>query len=334
MCARATEAVGYVCLIYSLFFGIGCPESVPEPGGASEMAMFAIENTLEMRKKESYCTGTDTLKSAFELWFYSGPHVLEWYSEYVQCVIDADDCQAVLACGDKSSSELCDQDPEFASCEDGAVALNCRTMENGDTLLKTEDCQEEAAYGGTSCFVNNNGSAVCGIGICTEEQDEAFAWCDGDKLMSCWGYVLRTRDCATKGLTCRSWSDSKGGTTWCGTGEECPQGSHCEGDTLVECLRTDEEVFRIDCAAMDHEFTCVQGQEGAVCGLPLGQQECEWEDEAFCEGDTIRICLFGKLAAIDCSTWMNGTCEEEPEGKYVEWFDLFSQDDNIRCVAP
>ena len=91
-------------------------------------------------------------------------------------------------------------------------------------------------------------------------------------------------------------------------------------------------MISFDCTIVGPEFTClpIPEEKDVMCALPPDQRECE-AGEAFCEGDNIRLCLGGKLLTVDCSTFLNASCEEEPEDRYDEgWFDF---GDDVRCVA-
>jgi len=173
--------------------------------------------------------------------------------------------------------------------------------------------------------------------VCDEYRYAGSSWCDGDKLVSCHDGVLETTDCGDLDQECRHWSNNADGggstSTWCGTGKECSEGSYCIGDTAVLCDEdAQEEMISFDCTIVGPEFTClpIPEEKDVMCALPPDQRECE-AGEAFCEGDNIRLCLGGKLLTVDCSTFLNASCEEEPEDRYDEgWFDF---GDDVRCVA-
>jgi len=283
--------------------------------------------------RNSLCTGSDVYFSYLVLYAYAsqaGGETGDFYREFIDCTLAADNCTQVLACGYIDANSSCDLD-EFTNHCQGQTAVNCVMMEEGPPLVSRIPCPGDFPSN-PLCMVDSEGEAVCGSidsDQCTSGHQE---WCVGDMLVECSNGIPTRFNCGDLGLTCKETDHGDEIEAECVGDTQC-QDDFCDGDRYVECSHG-FSAMSIDCKWLDPKFECLMkeddGEMEAQCSMPAGMEECESGD-AKCAGSVARVCVIGKWFDFDCATFQKGTCEEVPEDKGYSW-DFFYFGDGIRCV--
>jgi hypothetical protein len=173
-------------------------------------------------------------------------------------------------------------------------------------LRATESCLSQ----GGRCY-ERGGAALCAVEACTP--GETYA-CVPEGISLC-TEGLRLQSPCPLGTTCGASSGS--GVLGCnGTGPACSDdGSRCEGNTRVACLRDGFGKGReasIDCAAFG--LVCSASGSGptgtAACSVdaaaPCTTESTPWT----CEGGLVKACVAGRFYTYACADLgMAGICQ-------------------------
>lgn len=280
----------------------------PTPGPATFEA-------VEVRR--SACLGSSTWSLALYGWLQmqqSTGALRATTTKREQCILAAEDCAGVLAC-EGYDEEECDPDAFTAACE-GAVAVSCGELPDGRHLVRRRDCATDSPYD-HSCFVDEKGRAVCGSGTCTGDESV----CVGGAISGCDDGVSQTGSCTDLGLVC---APTGGGAT-CRASGTCTT-DRCEGAFAVECHEATGTIqSRFDCTKLGAGYGCHMSGNDARCAVATSA--CEADQDPLCAGSSVILCVGGKPWALDCASFLGGTCAVfEGEG-------LFGAD-AVRCVLP
>jgi hypothetical protein len=158
------------------------------------------------------------------------------------------------------------------------------------------DCAEVLA-----CVDNSCPNGQCAIGTCTPPVDPV---CNGTHIETCnGGGTLTSFDCAVYDETCKLFPF--GGVACAeAAGVPCVE-SYCNGDVLVQC--TGEE-RHVSCGSLFSGGRCFSRQNR--CGYA---DECSPFDPVTCIGDSVHVCVLGKLVDVSCTQLgfarcSNGAC--------------------------
>jgi hypothetical protein len=88
-------------------------------------------------------------------------------------------------------------------------------------------------------------------------------------------------------------------------GDSCQEDA-CAGSTVQLCWEGRTSSW--DCREVDPDFVCFDHNGTLRCVMPLDQSECGVFGEDWCEGDLAKVCLWGKIVSVDCSSFQNATC--------------------------
>lgn len=164
-----------------------------------------------------------------------------------------------------------------------------------------------AAFG-EKCFTTRVGG-MCGLSVCLD--GETYD-CDGDAIVSCVQGVRRRVPCG-QGMTCGTQSGS-GMTDCIGSGGSCSGGDHCDGDTLVRCVRPPGGKgleARINCK--DWGLGCAAS--GGHAGCAVNATECaSGKDLAVCDGKALKMCVAGHWWKVACDSLVAGTSCKDGAG--------------------
>lgn len=227
-------------------------------------------------------------------------------AEVTRCVNAAgNDCAAVRACltnGEPAAACVPLSTPDRC---DGTVLRQCSRASALDFVF---DC----ARLGLGCYLDRDGTAVCGLGNC---DPDTFRWsCRGDTVVSCDLGVISLAQCDVAGLHCTE--DAAGGRC-AGGGDACTDASdprRCEGSRIRGCIGGSSA--DIDCDRVVPRWTCgdVEGTAGCVApgtacsALPLFGSDI---DES-CAGEAVVSCLDGWIESLSCAALGLGPCTVLP----------------------
>jgi len=228
-------------------------------------------------------------------------------AEVTRCVNDAGtDCDAIRACltnGEPPTACVPLSTPD--RCE-GTVLRQCSRASSLDFVF---DC----ARIGLRCYLDEDGTAACGLGTCNPD---AFRWtCRGDTVVSCDLGVISLAQCDVAGLRCVE--DAAGGHC-AGGGAACTEASdprRCEDTHIRGCIAGYSA--DIDCNLVVPRWTCgdVEGTAGCVApgdqctAYPLFGSDI---DES-CDGEAVVSCLDGWIESFSCAALGLGPCTVLPE---------------------
>jgi hypothetical protein len=225
----------------------------------------------------------------------------------LQCIAEADDCAAVIACTGGDVNDVCDP---------GVVEQKC----NGTRVLGCWEripATENSFWGQTAdCSVDLDGNTMCLQGHCVADTCEGeWARCDGDVVTECRDGLLIRTNCEIMYRECVQ--DEGDESARCDFHIPCPEGrSHCEGNIYVVC---DEEsggpdsaivVNRADCAKLgtscvEEEFT----DEDQTYILAHCAEPSDCADMATgCNGNQLTFCGASGVVTLDCAILSGGTC--------------------------
>jgi len=255
------------CLVFAAF---GCQEEEepdPEPIEEPEPISHEIIDTYCLAS--AYCSpvgGELTSSCAAKALSRpgSGPRFSD---EWIACVTDAADCDALAACSTPEFSDPCAEMGEGTTC-DGEVLISCF----GSQLEFTVDCAEWDL----SC-VDLAGEAQCqGDGrSCFAGSDS----CEGTVATLCLGGREKSFDCAAlvEGRTCELQDDR---ATCVTTDAECdpltpdscvaecdPESADCDESVvgnLLYCSASGLPVH-LDCSTIPDMESCIEVVGGATC---------------------------------------------------------------------
>lgn len=223
-----------------------------------------------------------------------------------RCVAAAEaDCDAITAC-------LTHGEPP-ASCEplvtpdrcDGTLLRQCSRASGTDLVV---DC----ASLDLRCFIDDTGTATCGLDRCDPETFRAD--CHGDQLVICEDGVVVVAQCDAAGLSCVQTEGDRPGLC-AGGGAPCSEAEdprRCEGDLVVGCIGG--TTASVDCDEVVERWTC--GPRAGTHGCVPGGDECTAEplfgtdlDES-CDGDEVTFCMDGLVTTLACSDYSMGPCTD------------------------
>ncbi len=221
------------------------------------------------------------------------------------CVASASpDCNSITDClTNGEGPTACEPLVTPDRCE-GTVFRQCSRFSGVDLVV---DC----ANIGLSCFLDAEGTAVCGLGACDASTFRSD--CHGDTLVACQMGVIVLAQCDAAGLRCVRDLPMPG--TCAGGGAPCTEASDpraCDGDLIVGCI--DGSIASVDCNAVVERWTC--GDRGGVAGCVPSGSECTADplfgtsvDES-CSGDTVTFCMDGWITDLACSDYGMGPCTD------------------------
>lgn len=239
----------------------------------------------------------------------SGREVGFTLAEVTHCVNAAGtDCAAVRACLTNGEVAAACVPLSTADRCDGTVLRQCSRASSLDFVF---DC----ARIGLGCFLDADGTATCGLGVC---EPDRFRWtCRGDTVVSCDNGVISLAQCDAAGLHCVE--DADGGRC-AGGGAACTDASdprRCEGTRIRGCIAGSSA--DIDCDRVVPRWTCgdVEGTAGCVApgsectAYPLFGSSI---DES-CDGEAVVSCLDGWIESLSCAALGLGPCTVLPAGR-------------------
>jgi len=189
-------------------------------------------------------------------------------------------CIRYAACGSAVSVQSCiNGAPEVYSNISIYRPDEIRCLANGSS-----DCTAVLACLDDGCI---NGS--CQVGTCSMP---GIMRCAGTRIQTCeYNNVLTEFDCAVfENETCRQ----DGSFPSCGTNNPVSCfSSRCDGGTFVLCSG---EEHRISCAELYSGGLCLARAES--CGFA---DECTTVQEPTCIGNSLKMCVLGKLVDVDCT---------------------------------
>ena len=207
-------------------------------------------------------------------------------------------CARIESTGPPTASQLATACIRYAACGSAVTVQSCingavevysnisvfrpeeiRCLANGSS-----DCTTVLACLDDGCL---NGS--CEVGTCTMP---GIMRCAGTRVQTCEpNNVLTEFDCSVfENESCRV--DSFGPS--CGTNNPVPcSGSRCDGGTFVLCSG---EEHRISCSELYSGGLCNARAES--CGFA---DECTTDQQAACAGNSLHMCVLGKLVDLDCT---------------------------------
>jgi hypothetical protein len=222
-----------------------------------------------------------------------------------RCAVEAPlDCAAVRACmGNGAEPEPCTPLETPDRC-DGSVLRQCSRASG---LTFSFDC----AHVGMGCYLDEEGTAHCGLGGCSV--DDFLAGCFADTLVLCEKGVIVPAQCTAAGLVCVEPEGEPGRCA--GDGEPCDEAEverACDGDRLSGCLGG--RLAGIRCGDVIDGWTC--GPSEGTLGCVVPGDEC-WAypllgssiDES-CDGDSVVTCLDGFITRLACSDFGLGSCTD------------------------
>jgi len=216
------------------------------------------------------------------------------------CMLEATDCPQLLGCQGEDTSKKCDRYGFHEECR-GDDRHTCK-WHPSVAYEQTVTCGADDLWNPT-CMTGKFG-AQCGSGECSNDG----SGCNGDSLEKCSGGVLLRTDCGQvlAGGTCVAAAD--GALCAVPGAPVCPGWESCDGDTLVRCSKG-LSLSRFNCTKLRLDFTCVETDDHAHCGLPLDERVCEHEGfDQYCQGDVAYVCSGGAWFLMDCSTFLDARC--------------------------
>ncbi len=216
--------------------------------------------------------------------------------EYVSCVRFGVPCGGTVA----------------GSCQ-GTVADRCSTP-GGGYLPPIFDC----ALVGMTC--EEAGAAMCVLPASAPECAGAVGTssCDGNVRVHCrarsGGGAAELREECPAGTTCMGTATTSACMPM--PGSCAAEAATCEGDVAVWCLEQDGVLLeqRLDCAAAGRR--CAPDARGIARCVPIAT-ECvapaDGSSTARCDGNTLEVCLEGRLERVDCTSVGRSTCTMVPE---------------------
>ncbi|NMC70998.1 MAG: hypothetical protein GYA57_13170 [Myxococcales bacterium] len=247
-----------------------------------------------------------TCTSAFA--HVSGREVGYTLAEVARCVNAAGaDCEAVRACltnGEPPAACVPLSTPD--RCE-GTVLRQCSRASSLDFVF---DC----ARIGLGCYLDAEGTAVCGLGTCNPD---TFRWtCRGDTVVACDLGVITLAQCDVAGLHC---VEDEAGGRCAGGGAPCTDDSdprRCEGSHIRGCIAGSSA--DVDCNTVVPRWTC--GDAGGAAGCVAPGAECSAlplfgsDIDESCDGEAVVTCLDGWIESLSCAALGLGPCVVLPSG--------------------
>lgn len=222
-----------------------------------------------------------------------------------RCVAEAPaDCGSVTDClTNGEGPTTCEPLVTPDRC-DGSVLRQCSRASGVDLVV---DC----APLGLECYIDDEGTATCGLGICDPATFRPD--CHGDTLVICESGVVTVAQCDAAGLACVQEAGMPGvcagGGEVC-TAEEDPR--RCDGDLIVGCIGG--TLASVDCQVVVSRWTC--GPRDGTFGCVPSGDECTADplfgtdvDES-CGGDEVVFCLDGYISSLSCSDYGMGSCTD------------------------
>jgi hypothetical protein len=250
-----------------------------------------------LRARASACLGLNGTQSVTLFW----PPAIEGGADdgttLRACVAGAESCAEVQSCVGYEAGP-CEAD----RCEAG-VALRCRRLATGQTVIEHEHCDPSSENAACSVVddVKEGRIAFCHAGACASDH------CDGDVLVRCRSGLSMRTDCAAAGRFCRELS----GAAFCALPEPCVV-DHCDGEVATLCHGGYVE-HRERCDALVPGSSCVDVSGGVECRTAVNEPRCDaWgEFASWCEGTSAWTCLGGAAFELDCAALSGGACHSE-----------------------
>jgi hypothetical protein len=228
--------------------------------------------------------------------------VLGWIAHCVGAAeLSCDAIQDCLTAGEEPADCVPLETPDRC---DGTLLRQCSRFSAVDLVV---DC----ALLAMGCYIDDAGTAVCGLGTCDPSMFRAD--CHGDDLVTCEGGVITVVECDAAGLACTQRAGEPG--LCAGGGAPCTDTSdprRCEGDRIVGCIAG--STADIDCNEVVPRWTC--GDRGGSAGCVPSGDECDAQpligtdlDES-CDGEAVTFCLDNFVTTLSCSAYGLGPCTD------------------------
>jgi len=275
-------------------------------GEVPEIAAFAKEDHVASCMRTRACSPENLQQMATCTSAYAhivGREIGITLGWVARCVVEAPlECGAVRACMGNGAEPLPCTPLETPDRCEGSVLNQCSRASG---LTFSFDC----ANVGMGCYLDDDGTAHCGLGTCSA--DDFLAGCFGDTLVLCENGVVVPALCTAAGLLC---VEGEGGPGRCaGDGEPCDEAAverACDGDVLSGCLGG--RLAEIQCGDVIEGWTCGPSEGTLGCVVPGG--EC-WaypllgsSIEEDCDGESVVTCLDGFITHLACGDYGLGSC--------------------------
>jgi hypothetical protein len=222
--------------------------------------------------------------------------------EQARCIRAAKNCDDYWRCVLDTDFEECDSSFEDHCEED--IETYCRELPDGRQVISRMDCSQY----GNKCLSTEFGP-MCGYDLC-----ELGARCEGDLALGCTGnppHFSFAYDCSQWNKKC---VEGEYGPTCVDAEFTSCDVEMCSGAVIQICIGG--YVSSWDCTDIDPDFVCfINEADDPRCGMPEGQWECNIQGNGWCEGSVAKTCVNGKVVSVDCGSFMNAQCIQNPDGR-------------------
>lgn len=271
-----------------------------------------IDGFLDLQKtvclKSSVCGDWYYVDSCIEkggsddwLIYTPGSVFYEHAAEQARCIRAASNCDDYWRCVLDTDFESCDG--SFENHCDSDVATYCRGLPDDRQVIVRSDCSQW----GYQCLSTESGP-MCGYDWC-----ELGARCEGNLALDCTNdppFISFAYDCSQWGKKCVV---GEYGPTCVDAVYVSCETEMCSGTVIQSCYGG--YISSWDCSFIDPDFVCfINEYDDPRCGMPEGQWECNNHGDGWCEGSVAKTCVNGKIVSVDCSSFMNARCIQNPDG--------------------